>query len=276
MTGTKEKKKRIKEDIKERPNKQSERSLYKRYIPYICLVAVGVFFITVGIRELLTGQRESAAARDEYDQLQEVFEDIVNQETPVIDDDEEPAESVDEEEKEVERPPTLEELARMNRDFIGWISVKDLIEYPVVRGSDNEKYINTTFTGQQNTAGAIFMDYRHSNGFDETICILYGHHTWDGSMFAPLARYLDQSFLQRNPTITITKPDGKNLTYRIFAAKMTDAWDPAYTVGVSDTAKAAEVFPNVPANASRFMLLSTCTRSRNNDERIFVYAAAVS
>jgi len=251
-----------------------ERSLYKRYIPYICLVTVGAFFIAVGARELLNWERDDVAARVEYQQLRDVFESSSVQQTPEpLTEEIEESEIIEEEEEE--GFPTLEELARMNSDFIGWISVKDLIEYPIVRGRDNEKYINTTFTGQQNTAGAIFMDYRHSRGFDEKVCIIYGHHTRDGTMFAPLLHYLNPSFLQRNPNITITTPDGRFLTYRIFAARLTDAWDVAYSVGISDTSRAAEVFPNAPANASRFLVLSTCTRSNNDDERIIVFAASV-
>jgi len=263
---------------KEHPGKKAIQ-LDRRYIPYICLVAVGAFFITAGLREIIAGHRETAAARTEYDQLLEDFTEITNQQTPepFIEIEELPEEEEEEEEQEKEEepgPPTLEDLARMNGDFVGWISVRNLIEYPIVRASDNDKYVNLTFTGQRNTAGAIFMDYRHSNGFDEKVCILYGHHTWDGTMFAPLAKYLDASFLQRNPTVTITTPDGKYLTYRIFAAKLTNAWDEAYTVGTSDTARAAEVFPGAPADASRFLLMSTCTRNRDKDERILVYAAA--
>ena len=269
---------------KEHPEKKKDpgkkaTQLDRRYIPYICLLAAGAFFITAGLREIIVGQRETAAARTEYDQLFEDFTEITNQQTPIpyIEIEELPVEEEEEEkEEEDEEPgyPSLEELARMNADFVGWISVRDLIEYPVVRASDNNKYVNLTFTGQKNTAGAIFMDYRHTNGFNEKVCILYGHHTWDGTMFAPIAKYLDSSFMQRNPTITITTPDGKYMTYRIFAAKLTNAWDEAYAVGTSDTSRAAEVFPNAPTNASRFLLLSTCTRSRDKDERILVYAAA--
>jgi len=117
------------------------------------------------------------------------------------------------------------------------------------------------------------MDYRHTEGFDEHVAILYGHNTRDGSMFSVLANFLDPSFRRRNPNINITTRDGKNLTYRVFAAILTDAWDAAYTIGISDNEKAADVFPDAPENASRFLLLSTCTRSSDKDERILVYAA---
>jgi SrtB family sortase len=128
--------------------------------------------------------------------------------------------------------------------------------------------------GSHNSAGAIFMDYRNTNNFDEHVSILYGHYTRDGSMFTALSRYLDAAFLQQNPNVTVTTRDGRSMTFRIFAAKLTDAWDIAYTVALRDPARAAEEFPNAPAEASRFMLLSTCTRSADDNERILVFAAA--
>ena len=257
---------------------KKDRSLYKRYMPYICLVAVGVFFIAAGVRELLAWERDDNAARAEYLQLQDDFAErsTPSTMTPVFDPADESEEYIeDDEDEEVEGYPTLDELSKMNRDFIGWMSIKDILEYPVVQGRDNDKYVNTTFGGSQNTAGAIFMDYRHTNGFSEKVCIIYGHHTRDGTMFAPLAKYLDSTFLKNNPNLTITKPDGTYLSYRIFAARLTDAWDVAYSVGVNESARAAEVFPNAPANASHYLVLSTCTRSPDKDERIIVFAASV-
>jgi sortase B len=265
--------------------KKKEHSLYRRYIPYICLVAVGAFLITSGARELISGLREDAQARDEYEMLRAGFEEIIaHRPTPAP-----PAEAAsppapetendDEDEdasERIERPLTLEELSRMNRDFIGWMSLRNLIEYPIVRGSDNDKYINTTFMGHRNTAGAIFMDYRNTEEFSEQVTTIYGHHTRDGMMFAPLVRFLDPGFLRRNSDIVITLPNGSTTTYTIFHATLTDAWDPAYTTAIWEPENAGEEFPNAPPNATRFMLLSTCTRGGSDDERILVFAAEVN
>jgi len=73
-------------------------------------------------------------------------------------------------------------------------------------------------------------------------------------MFAPLARYLDPSFLQRNSNIRIITASGATLNYRIFKAQLTDAWDIAYSIGISDNAETATLFPNAPENATRFLL----------------------
>jgi len=244
-------------------------SLSRKQVLYGLLVVAGVIMATIALRIILGGLMEDAAARTEYEQLRESFPEIAG-EHPL------PPEEPDEEEEEDFdlRNLSLDELAAINGDFVGWINANNnFIDYPVVRGRDNVRYINTTFFGTRNTAGTIFMDYRHARGFDEHVTILYGHFTRDGSMFSSLINYLNEGHRQRNPNVTITTRDGRTLTYRVFAARMTDAWDEAYTVGIHDSARAADVFPNVPANTNRFLLLSTCTRSSNNDERILVFAA---
>jgi len=265
--------------------KKRGRSLRPGHIAYASMAVVGIFFAAAALRVLIGGFLEDTSARNEYEQLRESFHSSEPQRpAPVSPDatpepenendsylgpDEDDAEGIED-----IRALSLDELAALNRDFKGWMTVGSNIDYPVVRGSDNSKYLNTTFMGQRNTAGAIFMDYRHIEGFDEQVCIIYGHNTRDGSMFSPLIRYLEPAYLQSNPNISITTRDGRKLTYRIFAAKLTDAWDMAYTIGITDSARATE-FPDAPQNASRFLLLSTCTRGGSNDERVLVFAALV-
>ena len=251
------------------------RPLNKKQIIYASAIVVGAIAIGVGLWIIIGGYLEDATARTEYDQLRTDFPAISeNVDFDTVDEDEYEnlPEALTEEDMHL-RTLSLDELAAINNDFIGWINIAGIISYPVVRGNDNDKYINTTFTGAHNSAGAIFMDYRNTNNFDEFSKIIYGHHTRDGSMFAPLSRFLDSNFLRQNPDITVTTRDGRTLTYRVFAAKVTDAWDPAYGIALFDPARAAEEFPNAPANARGFMLLSTCTRSRDRDERILVFAA---
>jgi sortase B len=246
---------------------------------------IGVILATVALRVILNDAREDAAARDEYEQIRDRFPDVSGpaSDNPNSDNsgnngnsesfDEDADLAASEEEARVLRELSLGELASINSDFVGWINALNSIDYPVVRGRDNERYINTTFFGNRNSAGAIFMDYRHARGFDEQVVILYGHRTRDGSMFTALESYLDPDFIRRNPNISILKRDGTRLTYTVFAAKITDAWDAAYTAGIYDTERASEVFPDAPANASRFLLLSTCTRGNNDNERLLVFAA---
>ena len=255
----------------------------RKYLLHISIVAVFVVIIAVGLYHILTVRLEETSARTEYDQLREIFTTTPEPLEPPVDPTH-PPESNNEDVPEIEPDDDiypyieydsriLEILADMNPDFIGWISIENVISYPVVRGRDNLRYIHTTFAGERNRAGAIFMDYRNRNGFDDHVTILFGHRMRDGTMFSPLLNYQNRSFLQENPIITITTRDGEELTYRIFAARQTDAWDSAYSIGFTNSARAAATFPNAPAEASRFLLMSTCTANDNDDERFIVYAA---
>jgi len=250
-----------------------------RFVPYICLIAVGAFLISAGLRDIIANYLESTKAREEYKLLYDIFSEERTTPTPPPtgnpSNNEQPDDTVEDDTEEDIKLLSLDELAALNSDFIGWFSIENLIEYPIVQGSDNYKYINTTFMGEQNTAGAIFMDSRNTNVWNEEVSIIYGHNSYDGSMFAPLSRYQEPLFLQRNKTIIITTRDGKQLKYEIFAAKDTDAWDSAYSVALTNSARASETFPNAPEGASRFLLLSTCTRSQYQDDRLIIFAALV-
>ena len=254
----------------------------RKYLPHICAVIVFVPLIVWGLYSVLTVRLEESAARTEYDHLREIFastpetpeppayipEDSNEEDQPDI-----PETDIDEDIPEEYSPELLSLLTEINPDFIGWISIENVIDYPIVRGRDNDRYINTTFSGERNRAGAIFMDYRNRNGFDDHVTILFGHRMRDGTMFSALLNYQNRSFMQKNPIITITTRAGEELIYRIFSTRQTDAWDTAYSIGFTNSAGAAATFPNVPAGASRFLLLSTCTPNSDDDERFIVFAA---
>ena len=172
-------------------------------------------------------------------------------------------------------PPSdsIASLTELNPDFIGWIVIIGTgIDYPVVRGSDNNQYLNATFSGRNNPSGAIFMDTRNTRGFDSAFCVLYGHNMRDGSMFAPLNWYLDSAFMTAHPDIIITTADGEALVYNIFKAVSINTSDDAHDLYIPEKI-ADDVAESAPGGASRFLLLSTCANSSNKDERTLVYAA---
>jgi len=250
-----------------------KRPITKRQVLYFSMITIGAFFAAVALSIILIDVAEDTAARVEYLQLRESFPEISGTPVPGREEEAEEEEEPEEDNDFDLRNLSLDQLAAINNDFIGWINATHRIDYPVVRGRDNNKYINTTFFGSRNSAGTIFMDYRHTRDFDEHVAILYGHFTRDGSMFSALINFLDPGFRRNNPNINITTRDGRNLTYRVFAATRTDAWDNAYTVGIRDSARASDTFPDAPSNAKHFLLLSTCTRSSDENERILVFAA---
>jgi len=166
----------------------------------------------------------------------------------------------------------LSALAEMNPDFAGWMAIPGTtISYPVVRGPDNTRYLNTTFRGARNPAGAIFMESACDKGFDAPVCIVYGHNMRDGSMFGSLSAYMNKGYLEENPEIVILTADGRSLTYRIFNAKRTDVWDSAYSLDPNDAA--APIKYPAAAGSTQLLILSTCIDGENRQARLLVFAA---
>ena len=114
----------------------------------------------------------------------------------------------------------FDELKAINEDTIGWIRFTpqpEEINYPIVQGTDNDEYLHRTFSANENTLGAIFLNVDNKADFSDKNSIIYGHRMKDGSMFRHLQDYDSQEFWKSNPYFYIYTPDGKKLTYHIFA-----------------------------------------------------------
>jgi sortase B len=169
-------------------------------------------------------------------------------------------------------------LQRINSDYIGWIFIEDTrIDYPVVQGVDNVLYMDTTFRGERNPAGAIFMDYRNVNGWNSPLTVLYGHNSRNGSMFGSL----NNDFLGKN--VLIFAPNNEVLLYKIIDVRHTNVNDSAFQlIGVGEQAVVNYLSEmniqqrfDVPADLNRLLLLSTCTNSRSDDDRLLLLAVKV-
>lgn len=131
--------------------------------------------------------------------------------------------------------PDFAKLQETNPDVVGWIVVLDTeISYPVVKGSDNEYYLDHTFEKQSNYAGAIFMDYRNKGDLSDLNTFIYGHNVHHGTMFAELANYMDQEFFERHPYVYYYTPTG-NYKLQVFSAYVDKGDSPSYQNGVNVT-----------------------------------------
>lgn len=90
-------------------------------------------------------------------------------------------------------------LASINPDVVGWIYIPGTpVNYPVVQTDDNTTYLTRLFDGTENATGAIFMDAGDTPpGMYDQQTSLYGHHTYDGSMFKTIDSTLDQEEFDR-------------------------------------------------------------------------------
>lgn len=140
-------------------------------------------------------------------------------------------------------PPTKEEEQQHNAEVVeSFKDVKDYVGYlevagceifdPVVQGEDNEYYLKNNIYGEQNKAGALFMDYRCivTPEYTSPNLVIYGHNQEDGTMFGRLKYYkinysdpdYNADFYKYNPVIKFN-PEFETGEYLIYGFFVTNA-----------------------------------------------------
>ena len=110
-----------------------------------------------------------------------------------------------------------QQLAAQNTDLVGWVQIPDTkLNYPVMQ-RDNAYYLSHAFDQSKSKSGTPFLDEACDLADDTMPQIVYGHHMRNGSMFAGLVKYADQSYWQAHPDILFDTLDARR-TYEIFAA----------------------------------------------------------
>lgn len=168
-----------------------------------------------------------------------------------------------------------DKMRQINSDYAGVLKIDGTaITYPVMRGSDNVKYLTTSFDGSENLCGTLFMDYR-CTGENLPHMIIYGHHVGqtDGSryLFGKLDELLDEQNRTENMVIALVE-NNRLSEFEIFSARVTDVDDPAYQLDFCEPGS-FEAFlekNGAPPDAEQILTLSTCYGAGRDDKRIIV------
>ncbi len=100
-------------------------------------------------------------------------------------------------------------LSKINPDVIGWLYYEDtVIDYPVVKGENNEVYLSMLFDRTWGGCGTLFADCATIAPFRQFNTIVYGHHMKDGTMFACLKELRDQAYCVKHPKLLLMTPEG--------------------------------------------------------------------
>ncbi|MDF1616104.1 class B sortase [Petrocella sp. FN5] len=179
--------------------------------------------------------------------------------------------------------PSIDFLNK-NKDYVGWIQIENTtIDYPVVKGPDNDFYLNKNFEQQPADAGSIFMDYRNFGfGFDQHT-LIYGHNMKNGSMFGQLDLYLDYDFALTNPIIYVHDLYGLR-KYHVFSSYYAKADTEIIQTDFSTSDielffkklkdKSSLDYDLHPKATDRILSLITCNYDVN-DGRLFVHALEI-
>ena len=136
---------------------------------------------------------------------------------------------------------SFDQLRKLNPEVIGWITLEDTpVDYPLVQGSDNSKYINTSPEGNFSLTGSIFMDYRNDGAFQDFNTIIYGHNMVPDVMFGVIKKYYKESFFHKHRKGSIFF-DGKEHELEIVMLIKGDGYDfTLYSICGEDTKEKQE------------------------------------
>lgn len=182
---------------KKKKKKASKMAIFLRVMIVICLVIMGVsgYFMyqtwhrtsvieteTNDLRQYLTaGGGDGSSGDGKTDEMPE----------------EEPSFNVD-----------WAGLRAANPNITAWIIVPGTgISYPVVQASDNNYYLNHSFTGEYNTLGAVFLDASSPSDYSGDNSIIYAHSVDIGGMFTNLKDFQNLDFFDAHPYFWVLTPE---------------------------------------------------------------------
>lgn len=221
----------------------------------------------------------------EYDKVEKEAVEILSEEI-----EEDGGEDLETEKKTIDKTlyrVDFEKLRQMNEDVVGWIRFDEpeVINYPLVQTDDNDKYLTTTFEGNGNKVGTLFLDRINEADFEDENTFIYGHNMKNGSMFGRLRKYKKESFYKEYPYFYIYTPKGQVYTYQIFSVEITNDTSESfqkqfgdeteYLMYIEEIQKKSLYDTGVTADAdSRMVSLSTCTNV-SEEERLVVHGIRV-
>lgn len=108
----------------------------------------------------------------------------------------------------------------VNADIYAWITVPGtVIDYPVLQHPEEmDYYLEYNLDGTKGYPGCIYTQRMNGKEWEDVNTVLYGHNMKNGSMFAELHKFKDESFFEENRYIYVYTEDGRILVYEIFAA----------------------------------------------------------
>ena len=238
---------------------------------YILLVCLCLFAAGYSLVQILTQMAQYREGEEAYASL---ADQVVQFSEP-----EELPQQQQEETEPVSADPwpevDFDTLQSINPDVIGWLYGPDTgVNYPVVQGDDNAFYLTHLYDRSANSAGSLFLDYRAGALAGSRHWVIYGHYMNNGTMFADLLKYKEQSYYEEHPEFFLILPEGR---YRVelfsgyVAEVKADAWRMSFS-GEEDyqawlaARKSASCFESSvqPGPEDQVLTLSTCSYEFSN------------
>lgn len=174
-----------------------------------------------------------------------------------------------------------DKLSNINTDIIGWIKINDTnIDYPILKDTDNLKYLKHSFGGKYNNNGSIFT--LNNNPFQDYETVLYGHNMKSGIMFSELGKYMNKDFFDKHSSFEIYT---KNQNYKatVFSCYSIGINKEENNIKLLDFEEQVEYYKKASkysvdnvSEIKKIVKLSTCSYLNNHttptDQRYYIVA----
>ena len=179
------------------------------------------------------------------------------------------------EDKKQELTKQVQEVCGSLYDSIGWLYIPNTsINYPVMYSGDNDYYLHRAYDGSYLYSGSVFLDGRCGQDFSDGINILYGHNMHNGSMFADVINFTDESYFEAHSVGWLTVSDS---VYRIdfFSLSQSEGYDSFYdvtkdiSVWLDGLKENSFIWKNIGVSEKdKFISLSTCTGAEGTSRTV--------
>ena len=176
------------------------------------------------------------------------------------------------------------ELRKTNSNTVVWLAVDGTnINYPIVRGSDNDYYLFHSFNRSYNKNGWVFMDYRN-HPMNDYNTIFYGHNLLNGTSLGSLGKIFTKSWYNNSNHKIIVMTDESKYIYEVFSCyysapvvdylQVSFSGENEFDGFVKNLKKKSKTNFNVNVSGSdKIITLSTCTD--DNKGRKVVHAKLI-
>ncbi len=118
----------------------------------------------------------------------------------------------------LDREIDFSSLKKMNTDIIGWIFIPDTsVDYPVLIGDTDDKYLNKDFEGKDSKLGSIFSYADTDKELEDARTILFGHNMKNKAMFGELKRYVQENSFRKEHRKMYVYTEKCNMELEIFS-----------------------------------------------------------
>jgi len=153
-----------------------------------------------------------------------------------------------------------------NNNIIGSLKIKDTnINTLLVKGKDNQYYLNHSIYKEEDIKGSIYVDYR--TNLNSSQINIYGHNSKKYNlMFKELEKYKDKSFYDKHKIIELW--DGINTyKYEIFSVKIVNKKSDHMNINNKNIKELNKSIYNTGITANKedkILILQTCNYKPKN------------